>query len=473
MTTADEDKGDLLAQVTEVFAGREKERGKPEQPTQAGFIELAKAGKDVWNAWRAEWPKPRADFGTVDFRKGPIDFSGFVFGNEANFAGAMFGPSSKFLGAHFGNLACFVGAQFGNQAFLDGAQFGNFALFDGAQFDAMAHFVGTHFGVRASFAGAQFGSGARFDGAQFDASEHEGSADAASFDKADTARFDAWTKEQSEGLWRTVCGDDEVAVQERINLAERLDLRSDTFRSISFAGAEFESDVSFRNRKFLGTTRFDALADSLGVPAPGGGLRVIKARPMLFLGIPDFHGCTLHQDTVFDEKSFENVPRTKEAALAFRTLKLAMAQHQATREEQMFFRLEMEAERPSTKGWKRILFGLYKRLSDYGFGFWQPFILWAACFGVFGLIHASLSDPSLLREHGDNPHWSQWWQYVFINAVPLPGFDRVQEPLRSALFCTEGARSVALVIEAVHKTASLIALFLFGLALRNLFKMKG
>ena len=461
-----------LARVGEVFAGH-PENGTPEDPTQAGLIALAKEGAQVWNAWREEWPEPEVNFAGMDLRGDGLDFCGYQFGEKADFKGTLFFGLSNFSGARFGRAANFSGARFGGVGLFTGAKFGDSADFTGTAFEFLANFMGTEFGAKAKFTSAAFPDIAAFDCCQFGAQANfEGALFGAVASFRGTqfgagATFAALSSALIERSWSQALVDGE-ALRRHIEWARAWDLDGSVFRTIVFSGAQFDGYVSFQNRSFLGTTRFDGLKQRL---SEGG--RTIEPRPTRFLGIPNFHGCTLHQDTAFDEESFEKVPRDKDAARAFRTLKLAMAQHQATREEQIFFRLEMEAERPSKKGWKRILFELYKWLSDYGFGFWPPFVLWAACFGVFGLIHASIADPSLLREHGDNPHWSQWWQYVFINAVPLPGFDRVQEPLRLALFCTEGVRSVALVIEAVHKTASLIALFLFGLALRNLFKMKG
>ena len=54
----------LREQVLAVFADREDKRGTPVAPTQHGFLALAFAGKDVWNAWRAAYPKKEVDSAT-------------------------------------------------------------------------------------------------------------------------------------------------------------------------------------------------------------------------------------------------------------------------------------------------------------------------------------------------------------------------------------------------------------------------
>lgn len=455
MTTSGEDgegrREQLLARVREVFAGQEAELGTPEAPSQDGFLALARKGKDVWNAWRAEWPRdpeggPRVDFRGVDFRKKPINFWGYVFGDEATFVGAQFGSFAEFSGAQFGLQADFQGAQFGVATQFRGARFGNRAIFEGTQF-----------GYKADFDGAEFSG---------------------------LVSFEAMTSKEVEGVWRNHCADG--AVKERIEQAELLGLSSDTFKAISFRGAHFDGDVIFRNRAFIGSTSFDASPAAFLVIAPEGS-RIVEARRTRFMGVPNFHGCTLHQDTVFEEESFENVPRTKEAAHAFRTLKLAMSKEQATREEQMFFRLEMDAERAYGPCWKKGLISIYNCVSRYGFSLYRPIVVWSAAVLICGLVHACLADLSLLRERGDNPHWSSLLQYVSINALPFPGSDLVQESVRCDLFPKRTAcpnspdprppdsehRSAAVLVEGIHKTLSVIMLFLIGLALRNLFKMKG
>ena len=58
--------------------------------------------------------------------------------------------------------------------------------------------------------------------------------------------------------------------------------------------------------------------------------------------------------------------------MAYRTLKLAFNKQQAVREEQRFFRLEMEEETLRETGIKRWLFRAYKTFSDYGFSVTRP-----------------------------------------------------------------------------------------------------
>ena len=64
-------------------------------------------------------------------------------------------------------------------------------------------------------------------------------------------------------------------------------------------------------------------------------------------------------------------------------------------------------------------------------------------------------------------------RYVLIDAIPVPGLDRVQIELREALFGKNGGiATAAMLLEMLHKLIAIVCVFLFGLALRNLFKMK-
>ncbi len=68
---------------------------------------------------------------------------------------------------------------------------------------------------------------------------------------------------------------------------------------------------------------------------------------------------------------------------------------------------------------------------------------------------------------------TQWLQFTFANMLPLPDSSLIKD-LRSALFGAPGTwvSLAAFILESLQKLLALIAYFLMGLALRNLFKMK-
>lgn len=252
-----------------------------------------------------------------------------------------------------------------------------------------------------------------------------------------------------------------------------------SFLTIRFSGCRFVEKVDFSNRSFLGSSSFKAA--SFCVP-------------------PSFHGCELHQDTSFEGAKFPAPTGREEAARAYRTLKLAFSKQQAVREEQRFFRLEMAEEtmgyRNKAKqalqefklltglregftwilckayavlreGFTWILYKAYSVLSDYGFSVARPLVLMVAAWLVFATIYGHSSGQEVCwvwyagcELRGD------WLGYSLRQALPIFGFDKPDHPTSLAM------KDVAVGWLFLHKTISLAALFLIGLALRNLFKLK-
>ena len=349
---------------------KDPENGTPDNITQAGCLALARLGKEAWNAWRRKyWTlcdkdedlfikwENTADFSGFDFREESIDFQEFVFGHGARFdetqfghsayfCGTQFGDSTSFGGARFGDFACFDGAQFVNNASFHVAKFGNDARFSGTQFSNRAKFTGAQFGNDASFAGAQFGDDASFvwakfgdyacfSGAQFGDSASFNIAqfgDDASFVTLNWASLTNWYKYRPGGL--------EAAKA----WAEAQGLSPETFKSISFDGADFAGQVDFSGRAFEGRTSFGCLTEQMKVRRCDHGNIVEKVLPkgqqVVFGKAPLFHNCKLHQDTTFYGAKFPkpstDPTKNDTAARAYRTLKLAFAQQQATRDEQFF-----------------------------------------------------------------------------------------------------------------------------------------
>lgn len=263
-----------LAKAHALFAGN-LTLGTPEAPTQAGFLALARAGKDVWNAWRKAYPEPSPDFSGLDFRgDAAIDFSGFSF-TGGKFKSETIFSRVNFNCCTFGEDVRFNGAQFGEVTSFDGAQFGGWVSFDGAQFSHMASFNGAQFGGEASFDGAQFGW---------------------------WTSFYAWDVSEIQNFWKGM--DNEASAQRRASYAGARGLRSDAFHTISFCGVQFEGDVSFQGRIFLSRTYFGPTLDEMTVQTPDGEKVIPKGQPTRFGGISNFHGCTLHQDTSFDHAEF-------------------------------------------------------------------------------------------------------------------------------------------------------------------------
>jgi len=207
-----------------------------------------------------------------------------------------------------------------------------------------------------------------------------------------------------------------------------------------------------------------------------------EPQPAFFEYPPAFYNSTLHQDTSFRDAIFPNKPHGNEmCARAYRTLKLAFAQQHAVREEQRFFKLEMAEEAALDTGAKRGLYRVYKEVADYGFSLIRPLAWGLGLTGLFAIIYGALmwgaGTTSVFAVLGKSPiNWqltTQWGQFVLLNLLPLPGFDSTLKELRSTLFGNSGWWPLlATIAEAMHKICVLLAVFLIGLALRNLFKLK-
>ena len=226
-----------------------------------------------------------------------------------------------------------------------------------------------------------------------------------------------------------------------------------SFLRIRFSYCRFEGKADFSNRLFLGSSSFKGT--NFGVA-------------------PIFHGCELHQDTSFEGAEFPKPTGSEQAARAYRTLKLAFSNQQAIREEQRFFKLEMEEETLRETGLKRLLFKAYKTFSDFGFSITRP--LTYGGLGVLGLT-AAYGILSWLGQCGLSMqacHFApERLEFSLLQTLPLPGLDKLSEAA-SKVFWPEGSWwSLGLsVLVIFQKILSLATLFLVGLALRNLFKLK-
>lgn len=100
-----------------------------------------------------------------------------------------------------------------------------------------------------------------------------------------------------------------------------VELELNQFQRLSFIGVKFYAEVTFENRIFQKKTLF---SDNM------------------FYTAPKFHNCVLHQDTDFIGSSFKDT-YSEGAEHAYRTLKFAMDEKRARREESMFFALEQRS----------------------------------------------------------------------------------------------------------------------------------
>lgn len=448
------------------------ENGVPDCISKAGCLVLANLGVNSWNAWRAKFPviqvnsygaySNTADFSEHDFRGKVVNFSNYIFGDGARFDSAnfgshaifsatLFGDGADFFATVFGDAVRFDNAKFGKSANFLGAEFGDGARFNNANFDDHARFAGVNFGIGANFESASFGHEVRFDGTQF--------ADYANFNAAvfgDEARFVACN-------WSLLCDiygkRDSTRIPRMKLLASEKELNPNTFNRITFFGAQFLGTVDFSGRQFNGQTSFGKFA---GVTSTFFG----KA--------PKFHNCKLNQDTTFDGAIFPVPEGSDEAARAYRTLKLAFSQQHAIRQEQRFFKLEMAEEAAGATGFPKFLYKTYFFCSDYGFSIRRPAILLVVTLLIMMLIYGGLSYLSNCVPNTNSCRLNTVLiEFSLMQSLPLPGLEKLSDTLRGQLFPNQGLISLGVTVAVIlHKSISLLALFLIGLAIRNLFKIK-
>jgi len=125
---------------------------------------------------------------------------------------------------------------------------------------------------------------------------------------------------------------------------------------------------------------------------------------------------------------------------------------------------EFELLKGLREGFTWVLYKAYSMLSDYGFSVARPLVLLVAAWLVFAAIYGSHSNGQTICMV-----WMagcelqiNWLNFSLQQAFPLPGLDKLDHPIKG----------VAVGWLFLHKTISLAALFLIGLALRNLFKLK-
>jgi hypothetical protein len=353
------------------------------------------------------------DFWYVDFEQGAF-FGGYLVSRDSFFQSATFSGAAVFAGTTFSEGAHFGGAAFSSWASFNGAAFSGLgASFDGVAFSGKASFNGAAFsGLGASFDGAAFSEGALFDGAAF---SHLASFDNAAF--FDWASFDG-------AAFSGGASFDGAAFS----------------GGASFGGAAFGQESSFVNAEMKGETFFEDA--------------VFKTES------PRFFGAKLHQGTVWRRIRWPPKPKNKDEAGtfidAYACLKLEMDRLKKHEDELNFFALELQSRRIEQGPVWGFPFAIYGVLSDYGRSYLRPlgalFVVAAIGAGAFWYFDA--------RTYGEALGLSA------ANTLNVFGFRRnFGLSIDTPFACLE-------VVSAVQTILGTILLFLFGLGVRNKFRMK-
>lgn len=401
------------------------------------------------------------------FGRCTLDFSGAYF-SEANFTGVDFPHGVTFRSATFRTLAQFRQAKFGGTANFIDARFGPITHFRAALFMADALFLGCKFQGLVDFCGAIFPHAIDFSACVFLGKADFGGMSWGEFGKSmPPERLDSY----KHGALQTESG-------------------PDIFYRLSLLGAQFNDESVFSNRKFKDAIQFGLFRNIEGYQAvrlspdrrplrSDQGELILEELPSVlektsFAVPPIFHNADIHPATSFEEVVFTSTGQPG-ALRAYCTLKQVFSKQQVVREEQRFFRLEMKEEALRERGLKRLLFRAYETFADYGFSITRPLKYGSLGVLVLTLVYGFLSWAGQCGfSVGAGCSFApQWIEFSLLQTLPLPGLEKLSETARGEFWPVGLWWGVVLsLLVIIHKTLSLAALFLVGLALRNLFKFK-
>lgn len=292
---------------------------------------------------------PNISFKAADFIGSAI-FIGTQFEGKINFEGVNFRDSVSFSKAYFSREISFNGARFYKRCDLGNANFTRYADFRRTTFEGPTFFLDAKFRDFALFSDVKFYKMVSFSRVKFEKDTL--------FLNADFGDVIEFLGSQFNGIVdfsRIVKGDRVLG-----------------FPRITFKGSSFNSDVLFNNRRFLASTDFGKCT---------------------FRRAPEFHNCELHQDTVIPTESFFKDTKSEGAASAYRTLKLAMENVRAHREQGMFYALEQKSLRndPKVSRTAKFFSWLYEKTADYGQNMGKPLAWLLAVIGGFFCMYLAIA----------------------------------------------------------------------------------
>ncbi|WAJ35484.1 pentapeptide repeat-containing protein [Pseudomonas sp. GOM7] len=420
--------------------------GTPDRISKAGCMALAKMGAGAWNAWRDKFPpEPYGHFDYVNIADfSDTDFCGLQwdFGGEICFEDFKFGPGASFKNAKFPRHTSF-----------DRAVIGRSSDFSNVTIDARSSFKSTKFSWYTKLKSIYLEDWIDFDYAEFEGGNDFSESSFGHCTRFNGAKFGPDISFVDCTFRQAVCFESIQSNTQEAVAWTPYDPTSKTFNRISFERCKFEDSVSFKNREFRDTAIFDNAT---------------------FKKTPIFFGCTLHQDMSFKHVTFPPATGEGSRIRTYRNLRLSFSQLQAPQEEQLFFQLEMAEAARTLTGTKRWLFFIYEKLSNYGSSISKPLLAYLISFGLFSCAYAALSWAThCLPDNQECSFNMAGIEFSLLQAIPLPGLEKMAEPIRSEIIANSGVISlVATALIILQKSVSLLLVFLVGLAIRNTFRIK-
>lgn len=363
--------------------------------------------------WTAEelTPYPDDQLRTIAAKIGS-SISAVVDFTDTDFEGAAF-----FVGFVFSGYANFNRAAFSGHAYFSEATFSGPADFGRVTFsrDRNANFVGATFSREAIFAGATFGGRAYFMGATFSGETY-----------FTPTYFSGATFSGETHFSRTTFGGDAY-----------------------FVGATFSGDVSFTDAAMQGVTGFDDVK---------------------FSSPPQCYNTKLHEGTTWHGVQWPETPhgvyRARQFIDAYERLKLEMDKLKKHGDELDFFALEQQCRRVADGFLIGLPIAVYGFVSDYGRSYMRPLLLLVqiVLVGAIPLLVAPMriGDSDFFRRSSA----AEAVGISFANTLSILGKPLVEPDVLL------GLPNWLKALATLQTILGIVLLFLFGLGIRNRFRMK-
>lgn len=478
------------------MSGRAKVPFNSDAPAEDYFA-LYNQGAEVWNSWAVHALDALGRNSvtvsplTEDGRAGladklrlsnlpdplSISFSGLEIDQRINLKGYII-PNLSCIGTKFKKAFSLSGARYVGSIDLNGATFMDRADFTRIQFFDSGNFFNVTFEKKVDFSNSTF---------------HQ----LADFTKLRVAKFADFIGVQFNAELLFLNASIPYPYFERSIFRGKADFSNSVFSRVRFTRCEFLSDVKFDAVGFgkladYRSVNFKSFVSFLDARMGRSSLfnNAVFGDVTEFIGCrfpeaPQFHGATLHQGTTFMRCHF-NITDTlrhvtpkemwERRRQAWRTLKFAMNKIHAHEEELLFFSLELQARSYLEPIRTRIAIWLYGFLSGFGQSIVRPLIGLAISFLLFAAVYAAQATEKVCF----SPPFKcfvQWdivddvIAYSTIGALPFLNQTRIGEKLADHIFGKD-INSFIYVISTMQSLFSLLFIFLIGLGLRNLFRLK-
>jgi hypothetical protein len=371
---------------------------------------------------------------------------GFIFPVKTSFAGSkihLLARGATFCGS----------TSFKNTQFVRGIN-----DFDDTLFSGMAEFEDAVFFIPVFFKNAKFNEFTQFNQATFKVT--------ALFDDAvfsEICSFGAVTVD-AEALFRR------TKFQKMVVLSGSF-LREAQFNDAIFSdetifsSSRFGQDVFFDRATFAGVLRFDNVVFDKISSFVDTTMKGVTT----FTGVqytsspPKFAGVKLHQGTTWYRIKWPTAPvDAKEAETfisAYEYLKLEMDRLKKHQDELEFFALELQSRRVFEGYWRGMPIALYGYLCRHGRSYFRPLV---------GLLVTIIIGALLLLPHFTIYKYNRAIGLSVANTLGVLGFRR--EFIGADTLASFS--NLMVVLAGLQLIFGAVFLFLFGLALRNRFRMK-